>query len=240
MRTSLGPWQALIVFTATWIAVDAVFEFARDQLLGHLQVVGLRETVAVRALFNIGIMWTMFAACALILRVRRQRLVDIGWRRTESRRAWLLAVVVAILVSGAALGSVGSSAQLLSDWSFYRISLALVMGGSAGVCLQTIFRGFVMTQARDAGLPVVIQILLSAILFALAVARFGWGGTPGRPNFWVLVATTASSAILGAALAIIYVVGRRSLAPAIFAHAAIDMIVEPGMALFAAMGGAVH
>lgn len=240
MRIRLGPWQALAVFAAAWVAVDMAFEFARDQLLGHLQLGGLRETVALRALFNIAVMWTIFAACVLILRVRRQKLVDIGWRQPASPRAWVLGIVVAILVSGAALGSVGRSAQLLSDWSLYRISLAIVMGGSAGVCLETIFRGFVMTQARDAGTPVAIQILLSAVLFALALARFGWGGAAIRPSFGVLVATTVSWAILGAALAIIYVVGRRSLTPAIFAHAAIDMVVEPGMALFAAMGGVVR
>ena len=240
MRSRLGPGQALAIFVVAWFAVDAVFEFARDLLLAHLQLPGLREIVAVRALFNVGIMWAMFAACVLILRLRGQKLGDVGWRRPASRWAWLLAVVLATLVAGAALGSLGPSAQLLSDWSFYRISLALVMGGSAGVCLETIFRGFVMTQARDAGLPVAVQIALSALLFALALARFGWGGAPGRPNFWVLVATTASSAILGAAFAIIYVVGRRSLTPAIFAHTVIDMVVEPGMALFAAMGGPVH
>jgi hypothetical protein len=240
LRIRFGPWQALAVFVATWIATDAVFEFVRDQLLARLQLAGLREMVAVRALFNVGIMWAMFAACVLIVHLRGQKLSDVGWRRPASTWAWLLAAVVAIVFSGVALGSVGRSAQLLSDWSSYRISLALVMGGSAGVCLETIFRGFVMTQARDARMPVPIQILISAVLFALALARFGWGGMPGRPNLWVLVATTASSSILGAAFSGIYIVGHRSLTPAIIAHAAIDIVVEPGMALFAAMGGAIH
>jgi hypothetical protein len=240
IRGRLAAWQGLVVFIAAWLAVDAVFEFARDQLLAHLQISGLREIVAVRALFNVGIMWSMFAACALILRLRGQELGDIGWRRPVSTWAWFLAIGLAILFSGLALRSVGGGAQLLSDWSFYRISLALVLGGSAGVCLETIFRGFVMTQARDAGLPVAIQILLSALLFWLAGARFAWGGTPGHLSFWVSLATAPAGVVLGAVLAIIYVVGRRSLTPVIVAHAMIDMTLEPGMLLFAAMGGAVR
>jgi hypothetical protein len=240
MRSRLGPWQALAIFVAAWLAVDAMFEFARDELLAHLRLAGLREIVAVQALSNIGIMWVMFAVCVLILRLRGQKLGNVGWRRPASTWAWLLAVGVAILFSGAALGSVGGSAQLLSDWSFYRISLALVIGASSGICSETIFRGFVMTQARDAGVPLAIQILMSAVLFDLAAARFGWVGTTGHPNFWLFVATHPAAVVLGGTFAIIYVVGRRSLTPVIVGHAAIDIIIEPGMLLLAAMGGAVH
>ncbi len=56
----------------------------------------------------------------------------------------------------------------------------------------------------------------------------------------IVVGTTASSTVLGVAFAIIYVIGNRSLNPAIAAHAVIDMVVEPGMILMAAMAGAVH
>jgi hypothetical protein len=185
-------------------------------------------------------MWAMFAVTVLILRLRGQKLSEIGWGRPASTWSWFLAIGVAILFGGLVVGSVGASAQLLSDWSLYRISLGLVIGVSAGVCTETMFRGFVMTQARDAGLPVSIQILVSAALFDLALLRFGWGGMAQHPKFWVYVATTPAAAILGAAFGIIYVVGRRSLLPVIVAHAAIDMIVEPGMLLFAAMGGAPH
>jgi hypothetical protein len=38
----------------------------------------------------------------------------------------------------------------------------------------------------------------------------------------------------------VYVIGNRKLNPAIAAHAAIDMVVEPGMILMAGMAGAVH
>jgi hypothetical protein len=76
--------------------------------------------------------------------------------------------------------------------------------------------------------------------FALAVNRMAWSGFPGHPDFWAVVGTIASSTVLGVAFAIIYLIGNRGLTPAIAGHAAIDIVVEPGMILMAAMAGAVH
>lgn len=124
------------------------------------------------------------------------------------------------------------SARNYADQSFYRVSLGFVLGVSAGICTETIFRGFVITQARDAGLPVAIQILLSAVLCGLALARFGWSGATARPDVSVVVAVVAAAAILGAMVAAVYLVGRRSLLPVIAAHTIIDMVVQPGMLIF--------
>jgi hypothetical protein len=235
-----GPWTALVIFAVAWIAVDALVEITCRSVLLRFQIAGVRERVAIQALSGVVLNWTMFAVCVLVLRLRGQTLHDIGWRRPAARRSWILAIAVAALMAGSALASLGKNAQLLTDWSFYRISLGIVLGGSAGICLETIFRGFVMTQARDAGLPVILQVTLSAVLFALALNRMAWSGIPGHPDIWAVVGTIVSSTILGTAFGIIYVIGNRSLNPAIAAHAAIDMVVEPGMILMTAMAGAVH
>lgn len=229
------PWTALAVFLVAWIAADALVEITCRFVLAQFHIDGVRQRVAVEALSGVVLNWTMFAICILVLHLRGQTLPDIGWRRPATRRSWILAIVVAALMAVSALGGLGKTAQLLTDWSFYRISLGLVLGASAGICLETIFRGFVMTQARDAGLHVILQITLSAVLFALALNRMAWSGFPGHPDFWAVVGTTVSSTILGIAFAIIYVIANRSLTPAIAAHAAIDMVVEPGMILMAAM-----
>jgi hypothetical protein len=239
-KPRVGPWTALTIFAVAWIAVDAVVEVTCRSVLLRFQITGVRERVAVEALSGVVLNWAMFAVCFIALRLRGQTLGDIGWRRRATRRSWILAMVVAALMAGGALASLGKTAQLLTDWSFYRISLGIVLGGSAGICLETIFRGFVMTQARDAGLPTILQITLSAVLFAVALNRMAWSGVPGSPDVWAVVGTIISSTILGIAFAIIYVIGNRSLNPAIAAHAAIDMVVEPGMILMTAMAGAVH
>jgi hypothetical protein len=230
-----GSWTALAIFVVAWIVIDALVEVTCRFVLIRFHIDGVRERVAVEALSGVVLNWTMFAVCVLVLQLRGQTLRDIGWRRAATRRSWILAVVVAALMAGSALASFGKAALLLTDWSFYRLSLGVVLGGSAGICLETIFRGFVMTQARDAGLPLTLQITLSAVLFALALNRMAWSGFPGHPDVWAVVGTTASSTVLGVAFAIIYVIGNRSLTPAIAAHAAIDMVVEPGMILMAAM-----
>jgi len=235
-----GPWTALAAFVVGWIAIDAFVEVTCRFVLLQFHIDDVRERVAVEALSGVVLNWTMFAVCVFVLHLRGQTLRDIGWRRPATRRSWILAIVVATLMAGSALGSLGKSAQLLTDWSFYRKFLGVVLGASAGICLETIFRGFVMTQARDAGLHIILQVTLSAVLFAVALNRMAWSGFPGHPEFWAVVGTTASSTVLGIAFAIIYVIGNRSLNPAIAAHAAIDMVVEPGMILMAAMAGVVH
>lgn len=239
-RARLSPGMVLAAFIVAWLVLNRGFSLTREGILAHLRVSGIRQIVAVQVLVNTGHMAAMFAGSVFLLRLRGQTLGDIGWRRPASAKGWLSAAALAVLYSGVVLATVGNSAQLLSDWSFYRISLALLIGVSSGVCQETLFRGFVMTQARDAGAPVAAQILLSAGLFGLALARFGWAAMPGTADFWAFAATVAASAILGAVLALIYVAARRSLTPVIFAHAVIDMIVEPGMLLFAATGGFIR
>jgi membrane protease YdiL (CAAX protease family) len=241
MRSRLSAWQALTGFAATWIIFEALFEFATKWSLETLQLPSVRGRAAVGAAFGVGFMWAMLGICVLFLRWRGQTLADIGWRRPATTRSWWLAVALVVLVAGGALfGPLGKPAQLLSDWSFYRVSLALIMGATAGVCLETMFRGFIMTQARDAGMPAVIQITMSAVLCALVLARFAYASYPTHPDVSGVIATTMSSVVLCAFFAVIYVMGRRSLNPAIAAHAAIDTVVEPGLMLLSAMGGVVH
>jgi membrane protease YdiL (CAAX protease family) len=100
------------------------------------------------------------------------------------------------------------------------------------------FRGFVMAQARDAGLPVVAQIALSAILFGLA--HIGWGAITGHINVGALLGSVGATAILGALLASVHVLGRRSLTPVMVAHGAIDIAIEPWLMLLAFAGAFTH
>jgi hypothetical protein len=144
------------------------------------------------------------------------------------------------LYSGAALVTFGKSAQLLSDWSFYRISLALLIGVSSGVVHGDALPRFCDDASSGLGLPVAAQILISAGLFGLALTRYGWARTPGPVDLRAVAAIVTSTAFLGALLALIYIAARRSLTPVIFAHAVIDMIGEPGILLFAATGGFIR
>jgi hypothetical protein len=99
------------------------------------------------------------------------------------------------------------------------------------VCGEVIFRGFVINQARDAGLPVSLQVSLSAALFGVALSRFGWGGSPVVPGVGIILAVTGATALLGVAFSGVYFASGQSLTPAIAAHTAIDLILQPGVLL---------
>jgi membrane protease YdiL (CAAX protease family) len=97
-------------------------------------------------------------------RLRGQTLGDIGWRRPARLLGWVLAVLFSVLYGGGTLmGMMKAGAPVTTDWSFFRIAIALGIGISAGICEETVFRGFIMGQARDAGLHWSIEVLLSAI-----------------------------------------------------------------------------
>jgi hypothetical protein len=234
----ISAWLALAVLLLAWVALDAVIQPARDYVIAFLQLSEAREVVATHALFNVALLWVALALTVLILRARGQSLADIGWRRPASSLGWLLAIALAVLYVGGGLATVGNRAHLWSDWSLYRVSLGIVLGVSAGVCGEVIFRGFVISQARDAGLSVALQVLLSATLFGVALARFGWGGSPVPLDSRVVLAVTAATAVLGAAFSGVYFASARSLTPAIAAHTAIDMVLQPGVLLL--VSGASH
>jgi hypothetical protein len=227
----IAAWLALAVLVLAWVALDAVIQAARDYVIAFLQLSEARAVVATRALFNVAVLWVALALTVLLLRARGQSLADIGWRRPPSGLGWLLAAGLAVLYVGGVLVSVGNRAHLWSDWSFYRVSLGIIFGVSAGVCGEVIFRGFVINQARDAGLSVALQVLLSATLFGVALARFGWGGSAVPLDSRVVLAVIAATAVLGAAFSGIYFASARSLTPAIAAHTVIDMVLQPGVLL---------
>ena len=82
---------------------------------------------------------------------------------------------------------------------------------------EIIFRGYVMTATQSLGAGRVLQVVLSAVTYALA--------HPGGP---VAVLFTL---VLGAALALTYLAGNRSLVPTVLAHMLINLVIEPGLFL---------
>jgi membrane protease YdiL (CAAX protease family) len=181
------------------------------------------------------LLWSMFLIVYVILRLRGQTLEYIGWHGSAPLRGWVSAIVLLVLYGGFMLAGPLRNAPYLTDWSLFRVVTALAVGLSAGICEETIFRGFVMTQSRDAGMPAVAQILISGLLFGLAHA--GWGGMTGHLSTAALVGSVTSTFVLGALLASIYLLSRRSLLPVIVAHVGIDLLIEPWLILYALSGG---
>jgi membrane protease YdiL (CAAX protease family) len=173
----------------------------------------------------------------LILRFRGQTLADIGWGKPSLIWGWMLALALVVFFAWSAFQSGANRPAVtsldahawLTDWSFYRIGLALSVAITVGICEETIFRGFVMTQARDAGVPLVLQIVLSGVLFGLAHLSIASVG--GKFDMIGAVSAVASTTVFGILFAIAYLLGGRSLTPVIVAHGIFGFIFEPWMIL---------
>jgi membrane protease YdiL (CAAX protease family) len=238
-QSKYSAWLTLAAFIAAYVAVYAAIKYAQALIMPLVHLDGPREIAAFRGAMSVTLDWAELGATILVLRLRGQSLPDLGWRKSSTLWGWLAAFGVAALYAGFVItGPMFRGLPILTDWSVFRIAMALGIGITAGICEETVFRGFVMTQARDGGAPIAVQIVLSALLFGMA--HLGWGGTTGHFAVNSMIGAMLSTSILGAMLAGAYAIGRRSLMPVIFAHAAIDIIIEPWLLLFAINGGFQH
>jgi hypothetical protein len=79
---------------------------------------------------------------------------------------------------------------------------------------------------------VALQILASALTFGLAHGI--WGAFRG--SMAAAIGATLATGALGGALAVVYVVSGRVLAPCVVAHFLINAFAEPGLVLAAVRG----
>ena len=232
----IGPWTAIGLMIAAFAILEFLLPMASAAIVSHLSIVTPRDKVAVSAVGSIVLVWLLFGAAWIILGLRGQNLRSIGWKMSSSIWGWLLGFVFGVLYAGfTVMGMIHAGAPVLTDWSVFRILVALGIGISAGICEETVFRGFVMSQANDGGAHWTMQILLSAVLFGLA--HMGWGGLNGHVQMAQMIGAMSATAILGLMLAITYLASGRSLTPTIIAHATIDIIFEPWLLLYAVTGG---
>lgn len=232
----IGPWTAIGLMIAAFAILEFLLPMASAAIVSHLSIVTPRDKVAVSAVGSIVLVWLLFGAAWIILGLRGQNLRSIGWKMSSSIWGWLLGFVFGVLYAGfTVMGMIHAGAPVLTDWSVFRILVALGIGISAGICEETVFRGFVMSQANDGGAHWTVQILLSAVLFGLA--HMGWGGLNGHVQMAQMIGAMSATAILGLMLAITYLASGRSLTPTIIAHATIDIVIEPWLLLYAVTGG---
>jgi uncharacterized protein len=110
--------------------------------------------------------------------------------------------------------------------------VAIVMAIITGYFEELVFRKVFMDYAMRAGYGITLQILFSAVTFGAAHAI--WGIFSGKLR--AALAAVMATGLLGALLAIDYIIGARSLAPCSAAHIAISLIMEPWLIITAASG----
>ena len=139
--------------------------------------------------------------------------------------AWTLAAIVTVTYVW--------SASKISDVRRYLFRLdrlkiiAVIAAALASIIEEVVCRKLVMDFLHARGFGNIGQVVASAVAFG--VIHVFWG----IKSIAAAVNAVLSTTILGAALAIIYIVGDRSLAPCVVAHGLISGLIEPGLMIAA-------
>ena len=151
-------------------------------------------------------------------------LADIPW-------VWSVAAAIAIAYAGYTVWNVPAVREHVVTFS--RLTLIGIWAAIvSGMLEEMVFRQLFMDWLDGSGTPVVAQIALSAVAFGIAHAAWIVPARDWSIGIPVIIATT----ILGAMLATLYVLADRSTLPAIAAHGAINLVIEPWLILGAIAG----
>src|SRR6185369_14317327 len=177
--------------------------------------------------------WLFVFGIMFVLRQRQLSLKDIGVWRVGNWRAWLFALFFAFLSISSNLRFLPRMNIPISSAFFpqgFHLVAALIMGTTAGFCEEVLFRGFLMTEFANAGYRKVAQVVIPGVAFGLSHAGYlNQGFLP-----WLGIAVP--TAFLGMMFGVSYLLGRRSLVPAIVAHFLNDATALPWINFFMVTG----
>ena len=139
---------------------------------------------------------------------------------------WILAVIIAavyIIYTMKVIPSILAKQKEISLFKLLGILAALV----GGIVEEVFFRRWIMDMLMSRGAALILQVIISGVAFGLA------------HSIWILakrdikftIPAILSTSALGILLACIYLVGGRNLGPCIFAHATINIVIEPWLML---------
>jgi len=165
----------------------------------------------------------LLSAIMMWLRRTKQSMKELGWGKPTTAPALVLAVLFAFACIG--LGYMNNK-RLGVEFPVGRIDflriLAAVMTAFAGGFVEEIgMRGLVMTELARIQTRTWMQIMVSGFCYAL-YHSLQFLTSPVK-----FVQSMAVSALLGAILAGIYVLGKRSLTPCILSHGLANLLGEP-------------
>lgn len=140
--------------------------------------------------------------------------------------AWALAGAVAVIYCAIALAGLPYVRTHLFDVTPLK-ALAVPFALITGAFEELFFRKWLMDFAAGHGGSIAVQIACSAVVFGLAHGVWGVFGRSVR----AAVNATVITALLGGALACVYVLAGRQVAPAAWSHIAINVMIEPWLIL---------
>jgi len=140
--------------------------------------------------------------------------------------SWILGIVVAILYSYFTMKAIPMVREKWTEISWFNLfGIAAVI--SAAVIEEAFFRRKVMDLVMINGGNEFIQIVVSGLAFGLAHGIWGFLKGSAIIGWRAIQATT----VMGLALAVVYVIGERSLSPCIAGHFISAAVIEPWLIL---------
>jgi len=158
---------------------------------------------------------------------------DLGFRSGPSGTplGWALALLVAGIYAGYTIRNVPLVRAHWLRFSPFKL-LGIFVAVGAAVVEEAFFRRLLMDWIFVRGGSAVAQILASGLIFGLA--HGAWGVVTRR--MWVGLRVMVATGALGLALAAVYVISGRSLAPVIVSHFLITGSIQPGIMIAAFSG----
>ncbi len=140
--------------------------------------------------------------------------------------AWVLGLVTAVGYAALSARSLPFIRTHMLDVTALK-ALGVVFALVTGTFEEFFFRRWIMNLLQHHGVSVVVQVLASGVIFGAAHAVWGLLGRNLRAAGLSMLYTTG----LGLALAVVYVVAGRQVAPAVWSHVLINLAIEPWLIL---------
>jgi membrane protease YdiL (CAAX protease family) len=169
-----------------------------------------------------------FVSCAIVIglvywwqHAHGETLADLGWRRPTTGLAIIIAIIFGALWTATTYLNTRAYGPGFLSFPWERFLMA-PLGIVLTLAEELLFRGFLMEQLRRAGVATWIQILVSGAAIGSYHGLIGW-------NYSLEYAISAF--ILFSIVALIHVIGKRSLTPNWLAHAMAHFFGDPSLTL---------
>jgi hypothetical protein len=167
------------------------------------------------------------------LATRRWSLTSLGLTQPGTLAGWIAAIAVVAVFGIALLRGPLRQVAKLDEWTAFRAGGA-AMAALVGAFEESVFRAFAMNELASAAVHPALQVVVAAALWSGAHIR--WGRRARGYDWRLAVGALSNTFVLGIAFGVVYLVGGRSLWPAIAAHSGLNLLVEPWLALAALTG----